>query len=259
MRVARCILVILCSLIASFNLNSQETTVTLQQDAQAISLLRFSLAAMGKSVPSDSTAHGTVITVEGSRTENGDVVILTRGTDQSTEQIQTAHGSTVVHSGLLASQTTDSVLAPLSLELASSSRSLAFPLPMLAAILNNADSRYIYVGLESLDGANVHHVQFWNSFASQPKYQFLAQFTLTDIWIDAISGLPQKTSQIQKAGRGSEPKFQIDIYFSNYQNVGGLLYPFSIQKSLNGSPWINISISNVTFNTGLTDANFVLQ
>jgi hypothetical protein len=44
-----------------------------------------------------------------------------------------------------------------------------------------------------------------------------------------------------------------------YQNLGGLLYPFSIQKSLNGSPWINITISNVTFNTGLTGANFVLQ
>src|SRR5438034_426436 len=83
---------------------------------------------------------------------------------------------------------------------------VAYPVPLIAAVLNNPDSGYVYLALESLNGLQVHHLQCWNSFNSQPRFQFLAPFTLTDIWIDAASGLPQRISQVQKAGRGSEPR-----------------------------------------------------
>jgi len=244
---------------ASLPAQQPQPSPTVQRDPQALTILQRAVAAMGGSVPSDSTANGTVTTTAGSLTENGNIVILTRGMDQTSEQIQTPHGSTVVYSSIQASQTIDSVLTPLSLELACSSRSLAFPLPMLGAILNNSDYRYLYVGLESLNGLSVHHLQFWNSFNSRPKFQFLADLTLRDIWIDTVSGLPQRISQIQRAGRGSEPHIQIDIYLSNYHNVSGVFYPFSIRKSLNGSPWMTITITSVSFNTGLTDANFPVQ
>jgi len=230
-----------------------------QRDAQALAILQGAFAAMGGSVPSDSTANGTVTTVAGSRTETGSVTILTRGTNQASEQIQTPHGFTLVYSKGQASQVIDSVTTPLSSELASSSRSVAFPVPLIAAILNNPDYGFVYLGLESLNGLEVHHLQYWNSFNSQPKFQFLAPLTLTDIWIDTVSGLPQRISQIQRAGRGSEPRIQLDTYLSNYQKVSGVLYPFLIQKSLNGSPWMTFTIASVSFNTGLTDANFPVQ
>jgi len=252
-------------LVARFLLPSaaQETpTATLpstQRDLRALAVLQGAIAAMGRSVPSDSAANGTVTTVAGSRTENGSFTILTRGTNQTSEQIQTPHGFTLVYSNGQAGQLVDSVSTPLSSELALSSQSVAFPLPLLAGFLNNADSCFVYVGSESLDGIQVHHLLYWNSFSSQPKFQFLAPFTHTNIWIDALSGLPKRISQIQRAGRGSEPSIQIDVYFSNYQNVGGVLYPFLIQKSLNGSPWISFTVDRVMFNTGLSDANFPAQ
>ncbi len=230
-----------------------------QRDPQALAILQGAFAAMGGSVPSDSTANGTVTTVAGSRTETGSAIILTRRTNQASEQMQTPHGFTLVYSKGQASQVIDSVTTPLSSELASSSRSVAFPVPLIAAVLNNPDYGFVYLGLESLNGLEVHHLQYWNSFNSQPRFQFLAPLTLTDIWIDTVSGLPQRISQIQRAGRGSEPRIQLDVYFSNYQKVSGVLYPFSVQKSLNGSPWITFTITSVAFNTGLTDANFPVQ
>jgi hypothetical protein len=230
-----------------------------QRDPQALAVLQVATAAMGRSMPADSTASGTVTTVAGSLTESGSATILTRGTNQTSEQIQTLHGFTAVYSNGQASQIVNSVHTTLSSELASSNQSGAFPLALLAGVVNNQDSCYLYVGLESLNGANAHHLQFWNSFGSQPKFQFLAPFTRTDIWIDSVSGLPQRISQMQKAGRGSEPRIQLDTYYSNYQNVNGVLYPFSIQKSINGSPWLNITVTSVAFNTGLTDANFPVQ
>jgi hypothetical protein len=259
MRVARLFLSFALVFSSSPRLSSQQTAPRVQRDPQALVVLQMATAATGGSVPTDSTASGTVTTDAGSLTESGTIVILTRGTNQTSEQIQTPHGLTLVYSNGQASQVINSVVTTLSLELASSSRSMAFPLPVLADVLSNADSSFVYVGLESLNGLNVHHLQYWNSFSSQPKFQFLVPFTLTDIWIDAASGLPQRISQTQKAGRGSEPRIQLDTYLSNYQNVRGVLYPFSIQKSLNGSPWITITITSVAFNTGMTDANFPVQ
>ena len=242
---------------------AQQTPTTMppstQKDPQALAILQGAFAAMGGSVPSDSTANGTVTTVAGSRTESGSAIILTRGVNQTSEQIQTPHGFTLVYSKGQASQLINSVTTPLSFELAASSRSLSFPLPQIAAVLNNPDSGYLYVGLESLNGLQVHHLRYWNSFNTQPRFQFLAEFTLMDIWVDAVSSLPQRMSQIQRAGRGSEPRIQLDTYLSNYQKVSGVLYPFSVQKSVNGSPWLTITITSVTLNTGLTDASFPVQ
>jgi hypothetical protein len=263
MRSTRPMAVVSLCFVLVLSTSAQQTPTTtlasIQRDPQALAILQAAVAAMGGSVPSDSTANGTVTTVAGSLTETGSVIVLTRGTDQTSEKIQTPHGSTVVYSKLQASQVIDAVPIPFSSELAASSRSLSFPLPLVAAVLNNPDSGYVYVGLESPNGLQVHHLQYWNSFNSKPRFQFLAEHTLTDIWIDAVSGLPQRISQIQRAGRGSEPRIQLDTYLSNYRNVSGVLYPFSVQKSLNGSPWLTITITSVTFNTGLTDASFPVQ
>jgi len=230
-----------------------------QRDAKALAVLQASTAAMGKSLPADSTAQGTVTTTAGSLSESGTVTVLTKGTTQTSEQIQTPHGFALVYSDGQASHVADSATATLSSELALSSRSFAFPLVALADVLNNPDSGYAYVGLESVDGAALHHLQFWNSFNSRPKFQPLASLTLTDLWIDSATGLPQRISQIRRAGRGSEPRIQVDVSFSDYRNVSGVLYPFQIQESINGSPWKTLTITSVTFNTGLTDTNFPIQ
>ncbi len=134
-----------------------------------------------------------------------------------------------------------------------------FPLPLLVAALNNPDETFQYIGLESQNGLAAHHLRYSNSFSSVSKLQFLAEFTTTDLWIDANTARPQRLSYFRRAGRASEPRTQVDVYFSNYQNVAGIAYPFLIQKSLNGSPWITITITNVAFNTGLSDASFSVQ
>jgi hypothetical protein len=79
---------------------------------------------------------------------------------------------------------------------------------------------------------------------------------VTDIWLDGASGLPRTISFIQRHGGGSAPKIPISISYSNYQNLGGVLYPYQIQQSVNGTVWATITIQSVVFNTGLTDADF---
>jgi hypothetical protein len=211
-------------------------------------------------LPADSTASGTVTIVEGSSTSSGTIQIRTRGFDQTSEQVQVGGTNRLlVFSKGEAAETTGTQTQFLQSELAVTSQCAAFPLPLLATTLNNPDTALQYVGLESENGLSVHHVRYWNSFASRTKLQFLAEFTTTDLWINANTGRPERLSYFRRAGRASEPRTMIDIYFSNYQNIAGVAYPFLIQKSLNGSPWMTISISKVAFNTGLTESSFSVQ
>ncbi len=230
-----------------------------QQVSPALAVLQQAVVAMGGTAPSDSTANGTITTVAGSLTENGNVVILTRGTDQSSEQIQTPSGFTVIYSRGEANQDTAASVQILPLERAVTCQGPEFPLPLLAGAIANQDTAYSYVGLETLNGLPVHHIQFWNSFASSPKLQQFSGFSVRDIWIDAASGLPQQLSYQRRDGGGATPAIQFDAFYSDYRIVGGVLYPFSIQESVNGTPWATITIQSVAFNTGLTDANFQVQ
>jgi hypothetical protein len=237
----------------------QTAPPTTASDPQALAILQQAVIAMGKAVPSDSTASGTITTVAGSLKEEGTIVILTRGTDETSEQIETTHGSTVIYSKGRASATIGSVNTLLPMERAVTSQCPDFPLPFLAGALNNPDTAYKYVGLETLNGATVQHVQFWNSFTSIPKLQPLAHFSVKDVWIDAGSGLPLKVSYVRHDAGGSTPGIAMEASYSDYRNLGGVLYPFSIQQSFNGTPWATIAIQSVTMNTGLTDSNFPVQ
>jgi hypothetical protein len=231
-----------------------------QRDPQAVAALSSAIKALGGNPPADSVATGQVTLVAGSLTEAGTIRILTRGASQSLEDLQTSSTHRVVaYSNGFARQTDNSSSRPLQLELAVTSQSPLFPLPLLVGVLANPDFSFQYLGLESLDGAAAHHIRFWNTFASQPNLQHLAEFSARELWLDAATGLPLKLSYEQRAARGAAPRFPIDVFYSAYRNVGGVQYPFFIRKTFNGTPWATLAIQQVQFATGLTDANFPIR
>src|SRR5262249_33624214 len=174
-----------------FVYGSQQAATAAERDDHAVALLQGAVHAMGATTPSDSVAVGNVTSVAGSATSTGSVRILTRGTSQTLEQIALPKSTTTLtYSGGLAGQTVKSVTTNLPLELAASSQSVFFPLPFFAGALANPDVSIQYVGLETLNQESVQHIRLQNSFASRPKLQFLTDFTITDLWLDASSGLP---------------------------------------------------------------------
>lgn len=215
---------------------------------------------MASTIPADSSATGTVTIVEGSTIQNGTIQILTRGTNQTAEQM-TLPGTqrVVVYSNGAAKEIsgTRSTIPPL--ELIVTDRSPDFPLPLLLSVLNNPDEAYVYIGQESLNGAAAQHIQVWNTFSSNPRLQKLSAFTIKDLWLDSASGFPLKLAFSRQAASGDAPTFPVEVLFSDYRNVGGVMYPFQIKKSYNGTPWETIAIQSVSFNTGLTDAQFQVE
>ena len=260
MRFPRLVSFGLALLLLSAPLLSQQPSPTVQRDPAAISLIQKSVAAMATNVPADSSATGTITIVEGSTTQNGTIQILTRGTNQTAEQITLPDTQrAVVYSNGDAKEVsgTQSTIPPL--ELIVTDQSPDFPLPLLVSLLNNPDEAYVYIGQESLNGTTVQHIQVWNTFASVPRLQQLAPFSTKDIWLDSTSALPLRIAYTRRAGSGAVPSFPVEVFFSNYSNLNAVLYPFQIKKSYNGTPWQTITIQSVSFNTGLTDAQFQVE
>jgi hypothetical protein len=228
------------------------------RDPQAISVMQSALNAMGSSVPGDSSATGTVTITAGSETDSGTITILTHGSTQSVEQVATGNGTqkTVFSDGLANDSSDMAAKTSYSLELAASSQSTVFPLPLLSAIRSSPDSALQYVGLENIGDVACHHIQVWNTYASRPDLQFLSPFSYREIWIDAKTGLPLKLAYAIREGSGATASTAAETVYSSYQNVGGVLYPFQVSRSLNGTPWMTISITSVSFNTGLTASTF---
>jgi hypothetical protein len=248
----------------SASLSGQQSTVTSPtppaRDPQAVSILTQAITAMGGAPPTDSVATGTVTIVAGSTTENGTIRILTRASDQSAEHIQfggEAHA--VIYSRGLANEVVRGATKASSLELAASSHSPDFPLPLLAAALNDADVSVQYVGQETVDNTATQHIRFWNTYASKRGMEVLSEFTTKDLWVDATTGLPRKLAYERREGRRAVPHIRIEVAYSNWQSANGLLYPYLIEKSWNGTPWATITIQNVTFQNGLGDGDFPVE
>ena len=231
------------------------------RDPQAVATLEASIKAMGSTLPADSTATGALTIVQGSYQDTGTIQIQTRSTDQYSESLQLSGGNrSVMYSRLHAAETPNPVPSATQLPIAMvlSSQCPEFPLALLTAADTSSDYSIRYVGPESLSGESVIHIQLTNSFFSTPSMSALTVYTNKDVWIDANSNLVAKISYTRRIARGA-PQIPLEIVYSNYQNISGVQYPFSIQKSFNGTPWQTITIQSVVFNTGLGDANFQVQ
>lgn len=237
------------------------------RDARALSVLQQSLATLGGRIPSDSTATGTVEIVEGSLHTKGTIRILTRGTDQTAEFIQTDES---VRSAVYSRLRADIVHRPLGsvdqassrligAEEALSNQSILFSFLPVGIAVATPDYAIEYVALESLAGVSTHHIRLSNTFSAQRSLQDLAESTVRDVWIEAATGLPRKIAyEIREAG-GDAPRIPLELTYSDYRNIDGILYPFRIEKSLNGTPWAAVTIAQVLFATGLADADFPIR
>jgi hypothetical protein len=237
---------------------AQTSQVAVQRDPQAVSVLQKAIAAMGGAVPADSTATGTLTIVAGSETDQGTIRILTRGTTQTSVQIQTPtrSWSEVFSDGGAAHIGSTGAATLLPMETAATSQSAFFPFPFLANALSDSDESCHFLGTEKLNGANVSHVVIWNTYASIPQLQALAEFSATDVWLDSTTALPVRIAFLRRDGGGAAPKIAHQVDFSDYRALSGVLYPYQIQESVNGTTWATMTLQTVNVNAGLTNADF---
>jgi hypothetical protein len=261
MRVLRALGFLLCTLFfAAPPLLAQATAPTAaKRDAQAIAILQQSLAAMG-GVPNDVQASGSVTITAGSKTDVGTIRVVARGVDQTREEIGTADGlKAEVFSGRRGASKVGDTQTEKSLEWASSAQSTVFPAMLISAAVANPDSAFEYLGLEDVAGTQAHHLRFSNTYASNAELQVLMAFSTKDIWVGATSSLPVKLSYERREGSGPVPRIRVEVTYGDYRNASGFLFPFAIERAVNGVPRESIRIQSVQVNLGPADAEFKIR
>jgi hypothetical protein len=107
-----------------------------------------------------------------------------------------------------------------------------------------------YIGLETLNGESVQHLQ---------SVWFGMSLTTTDFYLDAGTLLPVQMNFNGHPDTDASTNIPFQVVFSSYQNVGGALIPYHVQEYVNGNLLLDFTASSSVLNSGLPDTLFTLQ
>jgi len=229
-----------------------------QRDPQALAIATQAFKAMGGTLPSDLRATGTYARLVGASQDTGSIQILTRSTDQTLELITNSGGFTqVVYSRGYGSKKDATGVTLFGLEKALASNSPIFPMAVVAQAVLDPRSTVHFIATESVNGIPTNHIRICTGSLDQ-NFAEVVVFATKDLWIASNTGLPVEMAYDMYEAQGA-PAVAVAAFYSNFRPVKGIYLPLSIQENFDGTPYLNVSITSVAFDVGLTDLDFPLH
>lgn len=231
--------------------------------AQALTLASQSMAALTRGTPiGDITLTGQVISIAGSDKQVGTGTFRAKGflesrvdlvlSDENWSDIMTSS------SGLPAGYWIASDGAPHAYALHNcwTNASWFFPPLMSYAAGANSQVTLSYIGAETRAGNSVYHLR---SSVQTPWSQVAQQLSTTDYYLDSTSLLPIAITFNVHPDGDALTDIPVEVDFNNYQLASGVLVPFHIQKLVQGSLVLDLTVTSVSLNSGLPDTVFNIQ
>lgn len=135
--------------------------------------------------------------------------------------------------------------------------SLTFPATRLASVLSDSTISVGYLGILTWNGTQVYRVHVAPpldpALSVGANLSGLGEY---DLYVDP--GTYQLVGFAEKVWWGNDLKqsYLHEIAFSNYTPTNGLSVPFAITEKFGGQKTWSISLSSLTFNSGLSDTLF---
>jgi hypothetical protein len=132
-----------------------------------------------------------------------------------------------------------------------------FPYLRLLAALNDPMVSVYPLTTTTVNGQQLYtiHTQRIYTTTEDPTGN-LSKWSATDYLINPATFILSETQETLRPNDGSKGEFQHETAFSGYQQVNGVLVPYSITEKIGGQQTWTIQLSLIQFNTGLTDADF---
>jgi outer membrane lipoprotein-sorting protein len=108
-----------------------------------------------------------------------------------------------------------------------------------------------YVGQETRNGESVQHIRSYVYQSNPPPGVSTQQLSTMDFYLYAGTLLPVATVFTAYPDTGAGTNINVEIDFSNYQSLSGVLVPLHIQRYSQGNLLVDITVSGAAFNTGL--------
>jgi hypothetical protein len=251
-----------CLLVIANAANAQQTSPVVAQNSTAVALATKSIALLSGSVQIvDVTLTGTATRVAGSDTGSGALTLRALGTSNSRMDLRLSDGTyseiRTAQSGALQGQW----LAPggsynnMAAHNCITDAAWFFPSLSVLTQLSNPNLIATYIGQETKAGVGVYHLQLSIQSPTDPT-GLLQQLSAEDVYLSASTYLPLALVFQTHPDNDALTNILVEVDFSNYQAVNGVQIPFHIQKSLNGSLFLDMSIQSATLNSGLSVSAF---
>jgi hypothetical protein len=116
----------------------------------------------------------------------------------------------------------------------------------------------IYVGLETRDDRPVQHIRSYQYLVGKTPRESLhvQEMSTVDYYLDAQTLVPLSLGFSVHPDNDASTNVAVEVEFSDYQQVKGILVPFHITKRWQGNPLLDLTVTNVAVNSGLPDNLF---
>lgn len=236
-----------------------------QSDPQAISLASQSIGKLtGGSVISDAALTGSATWSGESHPETGTITLLASGTGESRMNLTLPTGKRteirdastgVVQGEWIAEGGTSGPFA-----FHNCLTDAVWFFPPLGSLAAGPNVVLTYIGQETKNEVAVQHI---HSYVYQPNpsgaRSSLQPLSAMDYFLDATTLLPVAITFNAHPDNSVSTNLLVEVDFSDYQPIGGVIIPTHIQRSLQGNVLLDISISNASFNTGLPISDFTVN
>lgn len=236
-----------------------------QQDPQAVAILTQCLnAAGGSAVVSavqDFTATGTIIYNWADQAVSGPVTVYGKGMTEFRLDANVSGGTQSFIVNGIAGDSTPVNGQTISLPFYNvmTGGSLTFPAARIAAALNDPSTSISFVGLVTQNGLQAYQVHVAPpvdpTLTLNGALSGLGQF---DLFIDPTSSQLLELLENVWSSTDTSQTYLHEIVFSNYTTASGLSIPFGITEKIAGQQTWSMSLTSITFNSGLSDSLFSL-
>jgi len=235
-------------------------------DPQALILAATALRALtGGSAVQDATLSGTEERIAGSTDETEPVNLEALGTDNSKivdsssgrSETRTASSGTPVGEWV----GTDGNSHQMAFHNCITDAAWFFP-AFSSAFTNTSNVLLNYIGQTTLEGESVQHIRMLKPLPNYPSDSattLIVHLSQTDIYLDANSFLPVEFDFNVHPDQDAGVDIPVRVTFSTYQLVSGIQVPFHVQFYINNSLNLDIQITSVTINSGLSANDFLIQ
>jgi hypothetical protein len=249
-----------CLLLIPFTAHSQQAAI---QNPQAIALATQALTALtGPAQVSDITLTGTATRTAGSDVESGSITLKALGNPNSRFDLVLTSGTSSEIRNASNGTPQGSWITPDSVSHAMATHNTltdaAWFVPELSVLSQISNPNFIvsYVGQETRAGAAVQHLHFASQSTSTDPTGLLQRLTAEEVYLDASTFLPVALTFNTHPDIDAGTNIPVEIDFSNYQQVNGVQIPFHVQKFLNGSLFLDVTVQSVVLNSGLPASDF---
>jgi len=261
---ARLALLIFLAALISAPINAQ--TAAPARDPQALSLIASSLKALtGTTAVNDATLQATASYVAGSDEETGTATLTARGNQESLVQLNLSGGARQeIRNGPAGAWSgPDGEAHAMANQNCLTDANWFFPTLTLEAVAADSTLAVSYLGPDTSKGTTLLHVQVARLLPGQSADATALIQTLStmDIYFDPQSFLPLVLDFNTHPDTDANQNLPVEIQFGNFQNsnpsADGLV-PFHIQKFLQRTLLLDLTVSSVLVNSGVPASAFTL-